>query len=756
MSNIRKSFSFREGVQVDNEVFVVRGALVGIGTTIPTEKLDIANGTLRVSGLVTSGSLIVSGVTTSSRIKVGNNVDIVGSTGVVTAVRYYGDGSTLSNLPTSQWIDVDVGLGFTSIYAQGTVGVATNSPTKSLQVGGDPDTGRLGVGINSNGNIIASGVVTARSFYGSGIGLTALNATDLYLGTISNDRLPTIDNVKLPSNISVSGIITASSGFRGGSIVGTSITSTNITNSGIITSLGGFIGTLTGTATTATTLTGTPNIVVGVITGTSLKLSNSEITSSGIVTANRLQVSSILASSDVQTSISTVTTTFHVGTAATGLFVSGGRVGIGTSVPNSDLTIRKRGLVSLDIISDNNQARIGIGQLLSSGSNNSILRYGAITGGLEVINNGLGPINHTLHAGDPGIGTGNFNWIYGQGNEYLMSLTYDGKLGIGKSDPNYNLEVVGTSSITSDLNVGGNFFTDGEITFGSGVAKATLGSLSQNSVLYNVDIYSIVGISTVNKLYAADKIGIGVPNPIAGLDARNTSGLFNTLGISTTVAPSTNDFTVDGTSIFTGKVGINTNELKNDINAENGVLQITDGALKFYNVGGILFEQNGAIGFRTDLPEGAIDLSKATSIDGLTRTTFIPPILTSTEKTALPLTPKASVIFNDTRGRLEYYNGASWGTAGPVAWAYWNGTSLAASYNISSVSVQASTLRFNFSANAEDTNYSVVVTPVSPTGSGNNRTSRVAVKNVAYVDTLTIDLSGSAFTNEGISIAVFR
>ena len=38
MANIRKSFNFRNGVQVDNDNFVVNAnGLVGIGTSIPTE-----------------------------------------------------------------------------------------------------------------------------------------------------------------------------------------------------------------------------------------------------------------------------------------------------------------------------------------------------------------------------------------------------------------------------------------------------------------------------------------------------------------------------------------------------------------------------------------------------------------------------------------------------------------------------------------------------------------------------------------------
>ena len=42
MANITKSFNFRNGVQVDDDNLLVNpSGLVGIGTTIPTEALDV-------------------------------------------------------------------------------------------------------------------------------------------------------------------------------------------------------------------------------------------------------------------------------------------------------------------------------------------------------------------------------------------------------------------------------------------------------------------------------------------------------------------------------------------------------------------------------------------------------------------------------------------------------------------------------------------------------------------------------------------
>ena len=42
MANITKSFNFRNGVQVDDDNLLVNpSGLVGIGTTVPTEALDV-------------------------------------------------------------------------------------------------------------------------------------------------------------------------------------------------------------------------------------------------------------------------------------------------------------------------------------------------------------------------------------------------------------------------------------------------------------------------------------------------------------------------------------------------------------------------------------------------------------------------------------------------------------------------------------------------------------------------------------------
>ena len=72
MANYNKQFNFRNGVQVDDDNLVVTPTgLVGIGTTIPTEILDVDGNTV-ISGFATASqlrgqTLVVSGKAGRSR-----------------------------------------------------------------------------------------------------------------------------------------------------------------------------------------------------------------------------------------------------------------------------------------------------------------------------------------------------------------------------------------------------------------------------------------------------------------------------------------------------------------------------------------------------------------------------------------------------------------------------------------------------------------------------------------------------------------
>lgn len=630
MANIRKTFNFRNGVQVDDDNLIVNPlGLVGVGTTVPTESLDV-RGNLKVVGSInatdiTTNSISVGVITATTVVATafsGGRVSIV--SGIVTAssgvVTYYGDGGRLLNLPTSQWLDIDVGLGFTSIYARGFVGVSTNDPRYAFQVGGTNNLGTFasGVGIDSTGNIRATGIITASKFVGIGSDLTLLNASNISSGTIGTDRIPTLRTDQLPSNITVSGIITASSGFSGnltGNITG------NLT--GNVT--GNLTGNVTGIASTARTLTGSPDISV------------SNITAIGIA-----------ASTSFTIGVST-SATVHIGLGGTAIsLLSSARLGIGTTTPTTDIQILKNNNVEVQFISRGGVSQISIGQTINppvgAASSVGLIRYGNSPKSFDIANNDSGDINLYLHAGPAGINTGRFKWIYGQTFQELMSLSYDGYLGIGITNPSHKLHVVGTSTVTSDSYVGGDLRVSGTIT-----GTLTLPNPAP------VNINSTTGISTTYNLQVqnnltAVSIGIGTTNPIVGLDARQKAALFGIVAINTTSVNAS--LQVTGESLF-DTVGIGTTTTGGES------LVISDSSIL---ISDSVFNTNSAfaVGIGTTLARSVVDLADAgNNLDFASVRFMLPPMLTTTERTGLS-TIAGAFIFNKTTNKFQGYTGIAW------------------------------------------------------------------------------------------------
>jgi len=305
MSNYNKSFNFRNGVQVDEDDLIVRGSLVGIGTTIPRSELDV-RGNVDVTGLITSTNLFVSGIATFTDVQIGTGITIYGNAGIISAT-FYGDGSNLGGVPTSQWVDINPGTGVTSIYAIGNVGIATSSPTNTFQVGGRVEEGHSGVGISSDGGIYASGIITATSFVGSGANLTTLNASQITTGTISEDRLP--------ENLNVTGIATVATlevtqinnaGIA--TISDLKLGQTNISGIatvGFATVSSAYINNLTAGIATVTTLSATSSISAGSLVGLQ-RVVITGIATVGLVSASDVYVSGVTTTSSLDATTGTI------------------------------------------------------------------------------------------------------------------------------------------------------------------------------------------------------------------------------------------------------------------------------------------------------------------------------------------------------------------------------------------------------------------------------------------------------------------
>ena len=213
MANIKKSFNFRNGVQVDSDnLLVTSTGLVGIGTTVPSESLDVI-GNVSISGLTSTTEATI-GVLTVTSVKpteiIGAGVSI--KSGIITSsgtgiVTFFGDGGNLTNLPTTEFRTV--GGGNTNVFITSSVGIATTNPSFNLQIGNNVDSGDKGVGINSLGDIKASGIITATTFSGNLTGNVTGNVTGDISGDITASTLnitgvtTAAGNINLPDNVNL-------------------------------------------------------------------------------------------------------------------------------------------------------------------------------------------------------------------------------------------------------------------------------------------------------------------------------------------------------------------------------------------------------------------------------------------------------------------------------------------------------------------------------------------------------------------------
>tara|TARA_X000000368_G_scaffold9538_1_gene7566 strand:- start:2230 stop:4101 length:1872 start_codon:yes stop_codon:yes gene_type:complete len=619
MANIRKAFNFRNGVQVDDDNLLVNPAgLVGIGTTVPTEALDV-RGDAVVSGMLSATTAIFTDLEVTNLTTGTNNLSlgidkIIGagvsiSSGIVTApnssgvVTYYGDGGELNNIPTSQWVDKDVGLGFTSIYNTGFVGVNTVDPRFSVQVGGNNDVNNFarGVGIASDGAIVATGIITAKTNFDGNL-----------LGNIQGG-IGTITQV-LSTNANVTGIVTAGIGFTGdvrGNIVSgvstiTQVDSTNVSVSGVITATT-FVGDVSGDSTG--NLTGD---VSGNITGIAGTFTGELVVNGGVTGVSTV----------VTAKLTTTNSTLGISTASR--FNVTEKLGVGVAIPVNNVDVFTTSDTKQSIVGSDS-AGLYLGQRVNTGIGESVsgIRFGNSLKVLEIINGDVGDVITTIHGGVfTGINTGSFKWTYGQTNNTLMSLDYKGNLGINKAVPETALDVVGLTTLTGNTKIVGDLEITGTLTGAAAIPDLISGSQIYNNVglstFYELDVLQT--LETGNIAIKTDRANVAAN---VDIDAQRSKALFQSVGIGSTTPTQALDVV--------------------------GTVKATTSQSVFLQVG----DQGGA----------AIDFSNAgKNLDGIqaNRSFMVLPKVTTTERGNLVGVTAGSMIYNTTTNKTQVWNNTAW------------------------------------------------------------------------------------------------
>jgi hypothetical protein len=232
-------------------------------------------------------------------------------------------------------------------------------------------------------------------------------------------------------------------------------------------------------------------------------------------------------------------------------------------------------------------------------------------------------------------------------------LTYGGNLGIGKTNPDNTLHVVGTSTVTGNSWIGGDLTVSGTVT---------VGNLQLPPILNNTNISTLSGVSTFNDVIVQNiaqfsSIGIGTTRPITNIDARTSTALLGSVGVGTTNPRVSLD--IVGQGLFES-IGITTNNTNGNGLVISDSAVILDNNLVEGNSVSVILDADSEIGIGTTSSRCAIDFSDAgeNTLNGAYRY-MLPPRITTSQRAGLS-TVAGAIIYNTTTNRHQGYNGTSW------------------------------------------------------------------------------------------------
>ena len=468
MANFKKSFNFRNGVQVDNDNFVVNSnGLVGIGTSVPTEALDVI-GNVDVDGLF-STPLATIGVSTITYV-VADNVNVGGA---ITANTFYGSAAGLSDIYA---IAVDgwyiTGTGHISTTSSVSVGLdQPDNADAQFTVGSDVSIGatvRLRdnhIILNSfNGSENTSDITNDPKQSGLGFDVRFDNNGTSVLGALINgnydiDKCDLHFNVRedLNSNFPVVPAMSITTEQNVG------VKTDNPTSALYVYGDGYYTGVVTATSYYA------DSIFATTVTGNLIGIANTalDVDDNANITINSVN------SGFSTTGISTVHDLLYVESD----------IGVGTEVPSTDIHVSRTEDAGIQVTAVNSVATVTVGRSSNATTASGQLRFGnddgsfpaSTTDSFDLINYDDGNINFYLNPG--GSGTGVFNW-FAPGLSNIMTLNQEGYLGLDDDNPDVLLSVNGNARVTGiatiqDLKIGNTVNVANDLVVESFVGVST-------------------------------------------------------------------------------------------------------------------------------------------------------------------------------------------------------------------------------------------------------------------------------------------
>ena len=504
---------------------------IGIGTTVPTAKLDVLGDT-RITGVITaitfSGNVnggvgtitnlnSTTGNFTTANATTGNIV-----TGVVTTISGTG---AFYNTGTLQTGNIVTGI-VTTLFTSGTATIATGnivtgvvttiSGTNAFYNTGTLQTGNIVTGIVTT--LFTSGTATiATGNIVTGV-VTTLSGTN---ATYTTGNLTTLNATT--GNI-VTGVVTTISGTNAFYNTGTLQTGNIVT--GVVTTLSGSNATYT-TGNLGTLNATTGNIVTGVVT--TLSGSNATYTTGNFTTANATTGNIVTG---VVTTLSGTNAFYNTGTLQTGNIVTGI---VTTLFTSGTATIATGNIVT--------------GVVTTLSGSNATYTTGNFTTANATTGNIVTGVVTTLSGTNATYTTGNFGTVNATTGNIVTGIVT-------------TLFTSGTATIAT-----GNIVTGVVTTLSGSNATYTTGNFgTANATTGNIVTGVVTTISGTNAFYntgtlQTGNIVTGIVTTISGTNATYTTGNFTTANVITGNIVTGVVTTISGTNLNYSGVGTFTTRL---------------------------------------------------------------------------------------------------------------------------------------------------------------------------------------------------
>jgi hypothetical protein len=585
--SINKNFIVKNGLEVGTNVIVADESTkkVGVGTTPSSYKLEVFGG-LGTKDLTVTG---VSTLTTMNVVGVASFVNLrpqgISCIGVVTSAQFSTGypglataiGITTDTIsgPSELFIDpAPIGTDLGVLHIKGDLYVDGSYVSLSA---GDLDVADKLIGISSNAS--PDDATTADQS-----GIKVYGTTDkTFVYNYASDSWLSDQNldISVGKTYKINGVDVLSSNTLGSGVTISSLqdvgTLRNLNVQGYINAAGGIVGVLTGTSTG---LSGTPDILVGLVTastvyvGSASTLDSSGINVTGVVTASYFY--------------GDATNLFNVPISSRWLINSAGihtlaNVGIGSTLPTSKLTVtgdsRITGVVTAQkFIGDGS----GLTGVVGSGSGTIIQDDGVLVGTAGTINFGNNLIVSPISAGLVTVTAESSPWVFTSSGIHTL-----GNVGVGTTNPAALLDVFG------NVSVGNSTTSNASITRKNTDSGLVLSGNGANIELYGSDHASFAGEAYYDAL---DHNFRNIDSSIVYASISTNTSYFNNtvlIGSATSTGTVDQDLQITGGAYVSGNLGIGTTNPNSKLSVF-GSVDISGGTVTF---GSTIFQGNSRLGW---------------------------------------------------------------------------------------------------------------------------------------------------------------